>query len=67
MKLKMPRVARGQGCLIMSRKSLELSSKTDIIIEFYPEKPGIEVACHNTRYPKIACSSDVLSLPLPFT
>ena len=57
----------GRRCLIMSRKSLELISRTAIIIEFYPEKPGIEVACHITRYPKISCSSDIRSVPLPFT
>ena len=45
-KLKIPRAAPRAGCLIKSRKSLELSSRTAIIIEFYPEKPGIEVACH---------------------
>lgn len=66
-KLKMPKAAPRAGCLIMSRKSLELSPRTTIIIEFYPEKPWIEVACHITRYPKIRCSSDVRSVPLSFT
>lgn len=66
-KQKIPRAAPRARCLIMSRKSLELSSRTAIIIEFYPEKPGIEVACHITRYRKISCSSDVRCAPLPFT
>ena len=66
-KLKMPRAAPTAGCLIISQKSLGLSSRTDIIIEFYPEKPGIEAACHITWYPKISCSSDVRSVPLSFT
>lgn len=66
-KLKMPRAAPTAGCLIMSQKSLGLSSRTDIIIEFYPEKPGVEAACHITWYPKISCSSDVRSVPLSFT
>ena len=64
----MPRAAPGAGIFDnVTKEPGELSSKTAIIIEFYPEKPGIEVACHITRYPKISCSSDVRSVPLPFT
>ena len=59
MKLKMPRAALRAGMFDNVTKEPG--------IEFYPEKPGIEVACHTTRYPKISCSSDVRSVPLPFT